>query len=1129
MPPAAPIRACALLVVSLVLAASAAEERANKSWLAIDASCTQRVLAEGETWDVPVDYYLDPAEGPEGTSLCLWLGGPWIDCPDGKHTTKRFHVGYPGTSRSAKVRPGQGRHVFTFTVPPAEPRNSLLIISYFQDPAGKRWPWEVRRGRPWFHRTRGFFELETDKPGNLFLYGEPVRILARLRNVRDPGQKRSLAYKVYDVTRAVVAEGRVDFAAERDGQTVPIDLKLGRRGTFLIDAEVEGWERRQTTFCRIPDVQAVTRGEPTRFGLTNAVTPDAPERVEARCRIAQRLGLTACRQFVDWYELEPGPGVFRLEQYDEPLEIARKHGIAAWFCIVGPPAWARPGEAGNVGYRAFSCDWEAWRGFVKAAAAHYKGRLYGWEWLNEIVPGGAPIDDYLTLCRIGTETAKAADPAAKTILAGGLWPRSFRTACLAAGVARYVDVLPVHYSNGGGVREAREDLDAVGSAAAVWDDESGRGISTWAAPPLDDLGQTLQSDWVLTQWPDELAAGCEKIIYFGGAGDPAGNWCYLFDDLSPRPLAATLAVLVSKLHAAKPLGVFTLGKGGLFHLFERDGKPVLVASSYEPAETIPLSVGSEKVVLTDYQGNETAVTASDGVAKLALGPLRCFAEGADLDVLKAYVVPAILAQRAAEKRSRLGDVPRVAALSGRRGEVLIQLRNLYGRPLEGTLRANAPQGWGASDPIPFALPPGQSAIIPLPFSVPAEAEARDYPLEVAFDFAWTKLPRITKPFVLSVIAPGMLGNLYPNGGLETPDASGKGPDGWRVNGKTVQWAPAAGLGLGKHLLKFENTGDQWASCGRQIELRGGLAYLYTAWVQNTDMHAGSNIYQEMADGSTKALYDVQVFTCGTDTPHWQVYTALYRAPAEVRRASFVPVVKGKGYALFDNLRVTVYEGTDFAAEAHRANAPPKIDGQLDDWTLRCPIPLIGKNQLTVLDKSYAWSPENLSGVAALAWDDANLYLALEVCDDVHAAKATGDAAVQDDGLVLAIHPQNRMPGTDARAFAYYVSSASPGGGSGAHTLFRPKEHCGGLSAGQLCKDSSVYEMAIAAGQGRCTYELRVPFAELGGVRPGVGTKCGLSLQLNDNDGGGPAARMDWGGGLAPAWRPSRFGVLTLVE
>jgi hypothetical protein len=123
-----------------------------------------------------------------------------------------------------------------------------------------------------------------------------------------------------------------------------------------------------------------------------------------------------------------------------------------------------------------------------------------------------------------------------------------------------------------------------------------------------------------------------------------------------------------------------------------------------------------------------------------------------------------------------------------------------------------------------------------------------------------------------------------------------------------------------------------------------------------------------------------------------------------------------------------------------------------------------------------------------------------------------------------------MRGASARtrAFEYYLSSASPGGGSGRHTLFRPPVHSGGRPSGHLSRDSSIYDMVIVPSQGACMYQLRIPLAELG-IQGVPGTRIGLSLQLNDNDGKGLAAQMNWGGGLTPAWNPMDFGIVTLVE
>ena len=106
--------------------------------------------------------------------------------------------------------------------------------------------------------------------------------------------------------------------------------------------------------------------------------------------------------------------------------------------------------------------------------------------------------------------------------------------------------------------------------------------------------------------------------------------------------------------------------------------------------------------------------------------------------------------------------------------------------------------------------------------------------------------------------------------------------------------------------------------------------------------------------------------------------------------------------------------------------------------------------------------------------------------------------------------------------------ANPGGGSGKYTLYRPAERAGGRKSGQLAKDSSVFDIAIGRSGDCTTYELFIPWAEVG-AKPVAGLKLGLSLQLDDGDGTAAHGRMNWGAGLTPVWAPSAFGVLTLVD
>ena len=103
------------------------------------------------------------------------------------------------------TEPGPGRHVFTFTVPKGlelvKKYNRLLLIANFRNDQGKDWPWSVRAENE-FVRKRGFYEIETEQPGHLFTYDEPVRLAIRLKNVKTPGEKKTLHYTIHDTSSA---------------------------------------------------------------------------------------------------------------------------------------------------------------------------------------------------------------------------------------------------------------------------------------------------------------------------------------------------------------------------------------------------------------------------------------------------------------------------------------------------------------------------------------------------------------------------------------------------------------------------------------------------------------------------------------------------------------------------------------------------------------------------------------------------------------------------------------------------------------------------------------------------------------------------------------------------------------
>ncbi|KPK62380.1 MAG: hypothetical protein AMK73_06185, partial [Planctomycetes bacterium SM23_32] len=885
--------------------------------------------------------------------------------------------------------------------------------------------------------------------------------------------------------------------------------------------EVPGLDKETLSFATVPDLPALMGDRPSRFGMCDLVTPGPQEQNERNCRIARKLGLSYSRTWVYWRDIEPTEGDLRWGPWDSMFAAARKEGIGVNALLFGVPAWAQRHPRGYH-WQYDPPEWEAWRRFCAAVTERYAGRgLYSVEFWNEPVPNGWWHDSPEALARlheVGNAAVKAAAPDVLTSMAGGVFPQSQYVALLAAGGGEHVDVVPIHYGNGETVELYRAGLRRFGLERPIWDNESGRLIAAFGKPRLEDITNLTQANWVPRRWTDELAHGCERIFYFSWM-DSGGNWACFYPDGQPRTSVPVLAVYVSKMLSARYRGAFRAGERSTAHLFERDGRALLVLWS-DQGEEVEVPVGARSVVLTDIFGNERVLEAAGGTARVLLAGYGSehrgraepsgdvtYLEGADLDVLLALTVAEL---RPTEK----------AILQGTAEGLSVIVTNPYEAPLSGAVQVGVPEGWAAPRSVGFSLSAGETAELPYVVAVPLSATPGRHVLPVSVRLERPGLPPCERRLAANVITPEMVGNMVTNGGFEQLE-DGR-PVGWETDDLRRLLREEQLYGGQNRFLRLEAHGERYVHSAQAVQVTAGQKYLYSAWMRSREMGGGSNLYEVYADGHTRNLTNMSVFAFSGD-PFWELYTKVYEAPPGIRTVSCVPVGGGEGYAEFDNVRLTVYEDTAYAAECLRLKGPLTIDGDLSDWTRECPIPLLGPSQLAKRREDYAWSPENLSGVAFLRWDDENLYIAAYVRDDRHVLPSEPDSG---DGLALGFDPTFRGRDMQQEAFPLFVGESREGW----HLLVRPKEFGGpGRKTGNLNRDGASTEVAVVRTGEATVYEVLVPFHYLGSLEPGFARKFGFSAGLIDNDGAGPAALMQWGEGLSGRFEAGRLGCVTFVR
>ena len=1080
-------------------------------------------LREGDSFEVVADYYLDPSEyWNDKCHVVAFPCGPWIDNPDGEYEKSAHHVGYEGLGWSFKpVTPGKGTVRFRQTLKRAYRYNSLFYHVRFRGGDDKDFPWTKTCGAPAIARHLDGLDLVADTAGGLFVAGREKPVLDLVAAAGAPaGAPVAITVCALDSDGKLEEVGTATAAMPAPGGTAKVDLSgvVGNRlGCFLAEGRC-GDKTVDAFFGVIPDVDKALGGKRAPFGATDLHT-------ELECETAAKLGFSVNRMFTGWGGLVPRRGEYRFDGLSASMDRQLRHGIRPWLMLIGAPEWVLPPDVHSPGFEPYPFDEAGWRESIRAIAQKFGNRVYGIEWLNEIVPGSKskdPVADYRRFCQIGAEELHKVNPKAKSILAGGLWPRNFRLDLLGAGIGKSIDILPIHYGSYGGAAEALADA-AAGGVSSVWDDENACGISVWGMEGREALERSsIQSMQVMRSWPEQLVAGVDGIIYFGGEANPAGNWKYLLDDHTPRPVAATLAVMSAKLGDARPVGVYYAEPGARVVVFEKpDGSALTVVGSLNgdpssaPVEVKLLAPAGATIVRTDHQGNAMTLRA-DGrdVVTVKAGAMPAFYEGLPLGPL------AIRCALEIDGQDPVVPKPSVSFVKGADPQMRVSVRNPLRVPVKGGFQIAFGGGDGGRTQ-PFELAPGASGhfLVDVPPASlpagPAEAEVR---------LAWkagASGDTVRRAFAVDTIDPSTLGNLLANGSFE------KGKEGWHGGGRIVD-LPGGRPGEDGRALSLDHS-EGYEQCLQKVPNPApGRELLYTAWVRTKDMYAGSNLSLVRKDGAWNNLYIPDVFCAPKDSAGaWQIMVKAFSTGPDNKDIQVQPVARGKnGTALYDHVRLTVRDGSDWAAEAYRTAKPKAIDGDLSDWDFADPLPLLGGNQI-VAEGGYQWTPENLSGVAQLAWDADSLYLAVRVRDDVHAAQ-TGEKTLEGDALQIGLHPANRLPGTDARAIEWHVSAASPGSGSGRHTVYRPAAHAAGLASGQLAKDSSTYEIAVKrAGKDTC-YELRIPWTEAGGLRPQPGVRLGLSLRLLDADNGPARGAAAWGRGLAPSWSPNSFGSLVLL-
>ncbi|MBI2302241.1 MAG: hypothetical protein HYU66_25340 [Armatimonadetes bacterium] len=192
----------------------------------------------------------------------------------------------------------------------------------------------------------------------------------------------------------------------------------------------------------------------------------------------------------------------------------------------------------------------------------------------------------------------------------------------------------------------------------------------------------------------------------------------------------------------------------------------------------------------------------------------------------------------------------------------------------------------------------------------------------------------------------------------------------------------------------------------------------------------------------------------------------------------------------------------------------QVDGKLDDWGNDLPlrIGLLSGERGDPQDGPPT-SDADLSARAGVRWDAGNLYLAVEVRDDVHRNGSRDGALWDGDSIQFGFTADPDHEGAAASEWGAALTAQGPQG------------WCWRNVTGQPTGPVDL-PLAVVRGDGVTVYELAIPWSRLSGIKPVAGTWFGLGLVVNEQD----TAERGWYGwhaGIAGDKDPSQFGQVTL--
>jgi hypothetical protein len=457
------------------------------------------------------------------------------------------------------------------------------------------------------------------------------------------------------------------------------------------------------------------------------------------CRVG--AGATA---FVNWPEIEKSPGTWDWTAADNELrQSADPLGLSLLPIFGYTPRWASRAPGDPEFQFHPPKDVAKFARFVRRCVARYKHRVKVWEVWNEpnidFFRGSAA--EYAEMVMAAAVAARQEDPDCRIAMGCAGVDLDFLERLYEFGCGPYFDVMSVHpYQWGRQLNDAwmidklqgcRQLMDRRGDGhKEIWITEIGWSVGEGVTPPEQ---ANLLAQAIVTALSVRQRLKVEKVFWFC-VKDWGGPGHGLFDVAGqPKPALAAYQAVVAALGQARYHGPWKAPEGVRGHLFERNGKPVLVLWTPSPdgKVRVELKTSAPKLSLRTLAKGVIEIRSTNGRAEIEATHAPVFLTGLPTSDLETGSVPSPKASPLIPRTKTLGDVwfsvlpPATTArpylLLDGQNRLALQVHNAGRATAGGELQIElaAERGVLASGQIAFAVAPGTSQTVVWRTALPA--------------------------------------------------------------------------------------------------------------------------------------------------------------------------------------------------------------------------------------------------------------------------------------------------------------------------------------------------------------------------------------------------------------------------